>query len=42
MSQEERLEAIETLKIIELVEGEPTKVTTIGGHLHPKLERALV
>ena len=34
MIKEKNLEVVEALKIIELVEGEPTKVTKIGTNLN--------
>ena len=38
MIKEENLEAIQALETIELVEGEPTKVTKVGTSLDPSMK----
>ena len=42
MIEERSLEAVEALEIVKLIEGQPTKVTTIGANLDPMTKGRIV
>ena len=42
MIEDKSPETVETLEMVELVEGEPTKVTNVGANLDPAMKKGIV